>query len=43
MIDLRPAFYAMFAMGVLAGAVVFWLIPKLWYWLKPLIHLVTSS
>jgi hypothetical protein len=42
MIDFRPAFYAMFAMGFIAAGVIFWVIPKLWHLLKPLIHSVSG-
>ncbi len=38
----RWMFYALFGAGLLTGAVIFWLVPKLWHWLKPLIHAVSA-
>lgn len=33
----------MFAVvGFVLGGFVFWLLPKIWAWLKPLIHAATS-
>lgn len=44
--DLTKAFTAMMVMAALAGAaifaVLFWLVPLVWEWVKPWLHAITG-
>lgn len=34
--------FVIVAAAVIGGGVIYWLIPKVWEWIKPIIHQVTA-
>ncbi len=40
--DMITATYMIIALAFSAGAVAMWGIPKLWMWVKPMIHALTA-
>lgn len=41
-VDLKGFFIFAVVVGAAVGALVFWLVPIIWAWVKPIVHAVTA-